>query len=60
MLAAETEASGFGLTEAQLPMREMLPGNRALFEKLGYEVIPIDPHPRNPEQSTIRLRKSLN
>jgi ribosomal protein S18 acetylase RimI-like enzyme len=59
MLAAEAEATRFGLTEAQLSMREVLPGNRALFEGLGYEVISIDPHPRNPAQNTLRLRKLL-
>lgn len=57
--AAEAEAPRFGLTEAQLSMREVLPGNRALFEKLGYTVISVDPHPRNPEQNTLRLRKIL-
>lgn len=59
MLAAESEASRFGLAEAQLSMREALPGNRALFEKLGYEVIAVDPHPRNPAQNSLRLRKML-
>lgn len=59
MLAAEAEALRFGLSEAQLSMREVLPGNRALFEKLGYSVISIEPHPRNPEQNTLRMRKAL-
>lgn len=59
MLAAEAQAPRFGVTEAQLSMREVLPGNRALFESLGYEVIAVDPHPRNPAQSTLRLRKRL-
>ena len=59
VLAAEADAPRFGLTEAQLSMREALPGNRALFEKLGYQVTSVDPHPRNPAQSTLRLRKML-
>jgi GNAT superfamily N-acetyltransferase len=59
MLAAEAEASRFGVNEAQLSMREVLPGNRALFEKLGYQVISVEPHPRNPAQNTLRLRKML-
>ncbi len=59
MQAAEAEASRFGVSEAQLSMREILPGNRALFEKLGYEVIAIEPHPRNPAQNTLRMRKNL-
>ena len=58
MLAAEAEAHRFGVREAQLTMREALPGNRALFEKLGYAVISVEPHPRNPAQNTLRLRKS--
>ena len=60
LLATEAEASRFGLSEAQPTMREVLPGNRTPFEKLGYEVIAIDPHPRSPEQNTLRLRKPLN
>lgn len=59
VLAAEAEAARFGVTEAQLSMREVLPGNRALFEGLGYVVISVDPHPRNPAQNTLRLRKRL-
>lgn len=59
MLAAEAQAPRFEVAEAQLSMREVLPGNRALFEKLGYEVIAVDPHPRNPEQNTLRMRKQL-
>lgn len=59
MQAAEEQAAKFGLAETQLSMREALPGNRALFESLGYEVIAIDPHPRNPEQNTLRMRKLL-
>ena len=59
MLAAESEALRFGVSEAQLSMREILPGNRALFEKLGYSVVSVDPHPRNPAQNTLRLRKAL-
>ncbi len=59
MHAAEAEALRFGVAETQLSMREVLPGNRALFEKLGYAVISVDPHPRNPEQNTLRLRKTL-
>lgn len=60
VLAAEAQASRFGVTEAQLSMREVLPGNRALFESLGYAVIAVDPHPRNPAQNTLRLRKRLD
>jgi GNAT superfamily N-acetyltransferase len=59
MLAAEAQAPRFGVLEAQLSMREVLPGNRALFEKLEYDVIAIEPHPRNPAQNTLRLRKML-
>jgi ribosomal protein S18 acetylase RimI-like enzyme len=59
MLAAEAEAFRFGVNEAQLSMREVLPGNRALFEKLGYQVISVEPHRRNPAQNTLRLRKML-
>ena len=59
VLAAEAEAFRFGVSEAQLSMREILPGNRALFEKLGYTVVSVDPHPRNPAQNTLRLRKAL-
>ena len=59
MLAAEAEAARLGATEVQLSMREVLPGNRALFETLGYDVIAVDPHPRNPAQNTLRLRKPL-
>ncbi len=59
MLAAEAQAPRFGIREAQLSMREALPGNRALFEKLGYAVIAVESHPRNPAQNTLRLRKSL-
>jgi GNAT superfamily N-acetyltransferase len=59
MRAAEAEAARFCVTEIQLSMRAILPGNRALFEKLGYQVISVDPHPRNPLQNTLRLRKPL-
>lgn len=60
MLAAEAEAARFGLRETQLSMREALPGNRALFEKLGYRVISVDPHPRNPAHNSLRMRKVLS
>jgi GNAT superfamily N-acetyltransferase len=59
MTAAETEAVRFGVSETQLSMRAILPGNRALFEKAGYTLISIEPHPRNPLQNTLRLRKLL-
>jgi GNAT superfamily N-acetyltransferase len=60
MQAVEREAPRFGVSELQLSMREVLPGNRALFEKLGYAVISVEPHPRNPAQNTLRLRKRLS
>ncbi|MDZ4730143.1 MAG: GNAT family N-acetyltransferase [Xanthomonadales bacterium] len=60
MFAAEAEAGQLGVTVSQLTMREVLPGNRALFEKLGYEVVSIEPHPRNPEQNTLRDAKSAD
>lgn len=59
MLAVEAEAPRFGVGEIRLSMREALPGNRVLFEQLGYVVISVDPHPRNPEQNSLRMRKRL-
>lgn len=60
MRVAEAEAARFGLEEAQVEMRTVLTGNQELFLRLGYEVIWVRPHPRNPASSTVRMRKTLS
>lgn len=59
MRVAEGEAHRWDLREAQVEMRSHLGGNRALFTSLGYELVWERPHPRNPDFTTVRMRKRL-
>lgn len=59
MDVAEAVAPQLGMREAQVEMRSVLGGNQSFFRGLGYAVMWVRPHPRNPEFTTVRMRKSL-
>ncbi len=59
MLAIEDQARRLGVPAVELQVRESLPSNVRLYEKLGYAVIRREPHPRNPDFVSLRMRKTL-
>jgi GNAT superfamily N-acetyltransferase len=59
MLALEQYAPKLRLKAIELGVRESLPSNVKLYEKLGYAVIRREPHPRNPDFISLRMRKEL-
>jgi len=59
MLALEQHARRLGIGAIELGVRESLPSNVRLYEKLGYAVIRREPHPRNIEFISLRMRKRV-
>jgi len=59
MLALEAQARATGTAAIELGVRESLPSNVRLYEKLGYRVIRRDPHPRNTDFISLRMRKEV-
>ncbi len=59
MLALEQQARRLGVVAIELGVRENLPSNVRLYEKLGYTVISRDQHPRNPDFISLRMRKRI-
>jgi ribosomal protein S18 acetylase RimI-like enzyme len=55
----EGHARELGFNEAQVEVRQALPGNIALYGALGYEAISVQPHPRVPSALTVRMAKRL-
>lgn len=55
----EDRAREFGYPEVRLETRVALDRNIALYERLGYAIREIVPHPRNPAFSFARLGKVL-
>ena len=54
----EDLAQGLGRSELRLGVRGSLPGNVALYERLGYAVLSVEPHPRGPDH-VLTLGKRL-
>jgi ribosomal protein S18 acetylase RimI-like enzyme len=59
MNAMEEQARALGLPEIRVEVRLSLPGNVALFRRLGFQTISEQPHPRGPAYWTIILGKPL-
>ena len=59
MELAERHAAAIGLPETRLEVRQILTGNVAMFERLGYAVIAENPHPRQPASTVLMLAKAV-
>jgi ribosomal protein S18 acetylase RimI-like enzyme len=59
MQALEDQARRLGVPAIELQVRESLPSNVRLYQKLGYVVIRREPHPRNPDFVSLRMRKDV-
>lgn len=59
MRALEQQARRLGVGAIELGVRESLPSNVRLYEKLGYAVVRRDPHPRNPDFISLQMRKNV-
>jgi GNAT superfamily N-acetyltransferase len=46
----ERVAHELGLPAMQVGVRMSLPGNLALYRRLGYELVDVQPHPRGPDR----------
>jgi ribosomal protein S18 acetylase RimI-like enzyme len=55
----EGHARRLGVPEVRLEVRMALDRNLVLYDRLGYEIREIVPHPRNPEFSFAKLGKRL-
>ena len=59
MLGLEDQARRLGVAAIELEVRESLPSNVRLYEKLGYGVIRRAPHPRDADFISLRMRKAV-
>jgi ribosomal protein S18 acetylase RimI-like enzyme len=48
-----------GFPEARLEVRMGLPENVALYERRGYALVEVTPHPRDPSHMVGQMRKAL-
>ncbi len=55
----EGHARTLAIPEVRLEVRMTLDKNLALYERLGYQIRAIVPHPRNPDYSFAKLAKVL-
>ena len=53
----EDQARRQGKSAIQVGVRMSLPGNLALYRKLGYEVVEIQPHPRGPDRVAWLMKR---
>lgn len=58
MLFIERQAPAMGYSLLEVGVRQSLPQNVALYQKLGYQITSIEPHPRGPDH-TLWLVKQL-
>jgi GNAT superfamily N-acetyltransferase len=56
---AERQAAEHGVAEVRLGVREQLPGNRAFYEKLGYQVIRAHPRPGTDQVHWFEMSRSV-
>ena len=59
MAYLEVEARRRGLPEVRVGVRRALPCNVAFFERLGFQVIAEQPHPKQPTATTLTLAKEV-
>lgn len=55
----EEHGRRLGLPEAEVGVRRNLPGNIALYERLGYRIVREEPHPRGPAYTSVTMTKRL-
>jgi ribosomal protein S18 acetylase RimI-like enzyme len=60
MAHAEERAAALGLPVVRAEVRSALPGNIAMFERLGFAQTAILPHPKLPSATTVTLEKPVN
>jgi ribosomal protein S18 acetylase RimI-like enzyme len=51
-------ARELGLAEVQVEVRESLPSNVRLYQRLGFEVVGVEAHPRGPDR-TVRMAQRV-
>jgi ribosomal protein S18 acetylase RimI-like enzyme len=59
MAYLEEVARSLGRAAIRIGVRESLPSNIALYQRLGYETLRIEPHPRGADRSWT-MRKQLS
>jgi ribosomal protein S18 acetylase RimI-like enzyme len=59
MTFLEEHGRRLGLPEARVGVRRHLPGNIALYERLGYVIVSEEPHPRGPAYTSVTMAKRL-
>lgn len=59
MAHADERAAAHGLPVVRVEVRSALPGNIALFKRLGFIHVETRPHPRMPSVTTVTLEKSI-
>ena len=50
-------AQDLRLPAVQVGVRDSLPGNLRLYERLGFEVVAVEPHPRGPDKTIWMARR---
>jgi GNAT superfamily N-acetyltransferase len=60
MEALHDRARQLGYAECRLGTRSVLQGNVRLYERLGYEVTSVEPHPKQPTSFITEMRKLLD
>lgn len=59
MAHAEERAVALGRQVVRVEVRSALPGNIAMFERLGFVQVAIQPHPKMLSATTVTLEKSI-
>lgn len=59
MAHADERAAALGLPVVRVEVRSALPGNIALFERLGFVQTAVLPHPRLPSATSVTMEKRI-
>jgi ribosomal protein S18 acetylase RimI-like enzyme len=59
MAFLEEHGRALGLPAVQVGVRRNLPGNIALYERLGYRIVREELHPRGPAYTSVTMVKRL-
>lgn len=57
--ALEARARELGFTRVRAGTRRRLPGNQTFYERLGYQVVAVEPYPPGIDDHTVWLEKHL-
>jgi ribosomal protein S18 acetylase RimI-like enzyme len=60
MQFAEERARALGLPEVRVEVRSALPGNLKFFERVGFHRVGEQPHPRNPNATSVTLARTVS